>query len=96
MAVEVSWREAEWEMVQSNHVYTAKNVPVGYEVGDREESHCIFQIHAPVHQATADRLGIGDFKTNVESCVAMARVIYEQRGNTFAAWSVTKNILAML
>ena len=82
-------------MQQSNFRYTAKNVPKGYKVGDREESHCIFQIHAPVHQVTADRLGYGDFRTNVESCVAMARVIYDQRGN-FTAWEAYNTHLAMI
>ena len=86
-AVAVAQGESGLEMVQSNFVYTANNVPRGYKVGDREESYCIFQIHAPVHQATAERLGLEDFRTNIESCVAMARVIYDDRNN-FTAWSV--------
>lgn len=80
-------------MQQSKHVYTARNVPPGYRVGDREQSFCIFQIHAPAHDATAKRLGYGDYKTNVESCIQMARVIYEDRGG-FYPWTVYKNILA--
>jgi hypothetical protein len=35
--------------VQSKHHYTAKNVPRGYDVGDREESHGLVQIHLPAH-----------------------------------------------
>lgn len=81
-------------MVQSKHTYHANNVPPGYNVGDREQSFCIFQIHAPAHDATAKRLGLGDYRTNVESCIKMARVIYDDRGG-FYPWSVYKKILAM-
>lgn len=35
--------------VQSNHVYTPTNVPRGYQVGDREESYGLVQIHLPAH-----------------------------------------------
>lgn len=35
--------------IQSKHVYTEKNVPKGYRVGDREQSFGLVQIHAPAH-----------------------------------------------
>lgn len=82
-------------MVQSNHVYTAKNVPTGYKVGDREQSFCMFQIHKPAHHATAVRLGLDDYATNVESCVQMAYVIYKDKGD-FSDWTVNDRVLAML
>lgn len=80
-------------MVQSRHVYTSRNVPPGYKVGDTEQSFCMFQIHAPAHTAAIQRLGLDDYATNVESCVKMARVIYDQSG--WHPWSVYKDILAM-
>ena len=93
-AVEVARMESTFQMIQSNHVYTAKNVPPGYKVGDREQSFCVFQIHEPAHRETIERLGLQDFKTNVESCVKMAYVIYKNKGS-FSDWSVYKTILAM-
>jgi hypothetical protein len=53
----------------------------------RERSFCYFQIHEPAHDATAQKLGLGDYKTNPESCIKMARVVYDQRGD-FTAWTV--------
>lgn len=82
-------------MVQSNHTYTVTNVPKGYSVGDREQSYCMFQIHEPVHKDLIKSLGAEDFKTNVESCVKVARAIYIQSGYSFKPWSVYKDILAM-
>lgn len=35
--------------VQSNHRYTVRNVPKGYQVGDREQSFGLVQIHLPAH-----------------------------------------------
>jgi len=35
--------------IQSKHVYTEKNVPKGYKVGDREQSYGLVQIHLPAH-----------------------------------------------
>lgn len=92
-AVEVARRESQFIMQQSKHRYTARNVPEGYSVGDREQSFCVFQIHAPVHDKKAQELGYGDYRTNIESCVKMAYVIYQERG--FHPWSVYKDILAM-
>ena len=95
MAVAVARAESTLRMVQSNFIYTASNVPRGKKVGDREESYCIFQIHAPAHQVEADRLGYGDYRTNIESCVAMAYEIYKNKGYTFTDWSVYKGLLAL-
>lgn len=86
-------RESGLQMIQSRHVYNARNVPAGKKVGGREESFCIFQIHDPAHKNTIVRLGLEDYKTNIESCVKIARVIYDQSG--FRPWSVYKDILAM-
>lgn len=86
--------ESQLRMIQSNHVYTEKNVPPGLKPGDREQSFCIFQIHEPAHKETIERLGLQDYKTNVESCVKMAYVIYKKKGS-FKDWSVYKTILAM-
>ena len=41
--------------IQSNHRYTAENVPVGYQVGDREQSWGLVQIHIPVHDVTIEQ-----------------------------------------
>ena len=38
--------------IQSHHTYHSGNVPVGYSVGDREESYGLVQIHVPVHDVT--------------------------------------------
>lgn len=92
-AVTVAELESELRMVQSDYVYTATNVPAGYKVGDREESYCIFQIHKPAHHATAERLGLADYATNVESCVKMAKVIKDKSG--WSPWTVYQTILAM-
>lgn len=70
-------------MVQSNHIQ-----PYG-----REESYGIFQIHARAWEATAQQLGYGDYKTNVESNILMARYIYEVSG--WGAWTCNRHI-AML
>lgn len=94
-AIQVAYMESQLRMVQSNHVYTASNVPAGHSVGSRENSFCIYQIHKPAHHQTAVRLGLDDYATNVESCVKMARVVYDQAGGSFSPWSVYKNILAM-
>ena len=45
--------ESGWNTsIQSKHKYTARNVPNGYKVGDREESYGLVQIHVPVHSVT--------------------------------------------
>ena len=95
MAVAVARAESDLLMIQSRHIYTASNVPKGYKVGDKEESFCIFQIHKPAHQASADKLGYGDYRTNIESCVYMAYEIYKNKGYTFTDWSVYKGLLAL-
>ena len=35
--------------IPSEHVYHAGNVPRGYSVGDKEDSHGLAQIHLPAH-----------------------------------------------
>ena len=90
-AVAVAQAESKLKMVQSDQHYQEDKPKWGVKKGDRELSFCIFQIHAPAHDETAKRLGLGDYRTNIESCVKMARVVYDQRGN-FTAWTVyTKN-----
>ena len=92
MAINIAYRESGLRMVQSNYTYT-NNVPKGHSAGQREQSFCVFQIHKPAHHANAVRLGLDDYATNVESCVKMAKVIYDNSG--WRAWSVYKDILAM-
>lgn len=42
--------ESGWNhTIQSNHVYTERNVPKGYKIGDREQSFGLVQIHLPAH-----------------------------------------------
>lgn len=55
--------------------------------GVREPSFCTFQIHEPSWMKLAKSLGYGDYKTNVESCVKMARVVYETSGNKWTMWT---------
>ena len=81
-------------MSQSGLRYTIKNVPKGFKVGDMEQSFCFFQIHEPAHKETIQAHGLEDFKTNVESCVKMARIIYDQAGG-FYPWTEYHNIIAM-
>lgn len=52
----------------------------------REQSFGIFQIHARDHDRTAQRLGLEDYRTDVEDNVAMARHLYNSRGN-FKDWT---------
>ena len=85
-AVAVAMAESGMRMVQSNHKYP-KDMD-GQKVGSRERSWCIYQIHEPAHDATAVQLGYENYKTDVEDCVKMARVVYEQAGNSFRPWTV--------
>ena len=96
MAVRVAFQESRLKMVQSNERYQEDKPHWGVKAGDRELSFCIFQIHLPAHGDTIKRLGLEDFKTNVESCVAIARVVYDQRGGSFKPWTEYWNILAMV
>jgi len=88
--------ESGMRMVQSNHNYP-KDMD-GQKSGSREKSFCIFQIHEPAHDATAKRLGLENYKTDIEDCVKMARVVYDQAGKSFTPWTVytKKTYLAML
>lgn len=82
-------------MIQSRHIYTKDNPKLGIKAGERERSFCMFQIHEPAHIDTIERLGLQDYKTNVESCLKMARVVYEQAGHSFNPWTVYKQTIAM-
>jgi len=84
-AVAVAMAESGMRMVQSNHKYP-KDMD-GQRSGSQERSFCIYQIHEPAHHATAVRLGYENYKTDVEDCVKMARVIYDQAGG-WSPWTV--------
>jgi len=84
-AVAVARAESGLRMIQSNHRYP-KDMD-GQRSGSRERSFCLYQIHEPAHDANAKRLGLGDYKTNPESCIKMARVIYDQAGG-WSPWTV--------
>lgn len=48
--------ESGWDhTVQSHHTYHSTNAPIGYGVGDREESYGLVQIHVPVHNVTIEQ-----------------------------------------
>lgn len=96
MAVRVFSRESggTFSMGQSNLRYPKDRPDWGVKAGDRELSFCFAQIHSPAHDADAKRLGLGDYRTNVESCVKMARVIYDDAGG-FTPWTEYHKILAM-
>lgn len=51
----------------------------------REQSFGIFQIHAKDWEQTAIKLGLPDYKTNVEQNLKMARHVYEVQG--WDAWT---------
>ena len=79
--------ESKLVMQQSRERYPKDRPEYGVKAGDRELSFCIFQIHSPAHDANARRLGLGDYRTNIESCVKMAHHIYTAKGD-FSDWSV--------
>lgn len=68
--------------IQSQHRYHAGNVPKGYNVGDREESYGLAQIHLPVHpnvtkkQATDPEFAI-DF---------LAKNLKQNKGNMWTCY----------
>ena len=80
-AVAVAYAESGMRMVQSDHMQ-----PYG-----REESFGLFQIHAKAWEAEAKRVGLTNYKTDIEQNIKMARHVYEQAGNSFSPWSVYKN-----
>jgi len=86
-AVAVAMAESGLVMQQSRERYKEDKPHWGVKKGDRELSFCIFQLHSPAHDANAKRLGLGDYRTNIESCVKMARVVFDDRGD-FTAWTV--------
>ena len=79
--------ESGMQMIQSRHTYPSDRPHEGVRAGQTERSFCLFQIHAPAHHTTAERLGLEDYATNPESCIKMARVIYDQAGG-FSPWTV--------
>ena len=86
-AVAVATAESQLLMVQSKEIYQEDKPHWGVKKGDTELSFCIFQIHAPAHDVKAKQLGLGDYRTNIESCVKMARVIYDQASG-WSPWTV--------
>jgi hypothetical protein len=97
MAVEVARRESfgYFGMEQSQLRYLKDRPDWGVKAGDQELSFCTFQIHAPAHDDTAEELGLENYKIDFEQCVLLARVIYDQGGGSFAAWTEYHKILAM-
>ena len=55
----------------------------------------MFQVHEPVHKELIAKLGLEDYRTNVESCVKMGRAIYEQAGYSFNPWTEYHKLIAM-
>lgn len=96
MAVRVAIAESAGtlSMEQSRLLYPKDRPDWGVKAGQRERSFCFFQIHEPSHDVRAKQLGLEDYKTNVESCVKMARVIYDDAGG-FYPWTEYHKILAM-
>lgn len=46
--------ESQWSpTAQSHHTYSADNVPKGYNIGDREQSFGLVQIHLPAHTSVS-------------------------------------------
>ena len=95
VAVRVAELENGFRMTQSNLRYTKDRPEYGVKQGDRELSFCMFQIHEPAHKNTIAKHGLHDYKTNVESCVKIARIVYEQAGNSFSPWTVYRKYIAM-
>lgn len=95
VAVRVAELETGLRMVQSKERYPKDRPEYGVKAGERERSYCMFQIHEPAHKDTIEKYGLENFKTNVESCVKMARIVYEQRGNSFTPWTVYNKYIAM-
>jgi hypothetical protein len=53
----------------------------------RERSFGIFQAHEPDWAATADRLGLYDWRTDPKDNIALARYIYDSAGKRWTPWS---------
>ena len=58
----------------------------------RERSFGLFQVHEPDWADDAERLGLDDWRTDVEENVKLARYIYEKAGKSFRPWSCLKLI----
>ena len=83
----MAYAESQLEMIQSRERYPEDRPDWGVKAGDTELSFCVFQLHQPAHHATAVRLGLENYKTDIEDCVAMARVVYGQAGG-WSPWTV--------
>lgn len=94
-AVSVAELESELLMVQSKAKYTFSQPELGIYKGQREKSFCIFQIHEPVWRSVIEKNDLSDYRTNVESCVKMARIIYDDAGGNFSDWTTYNEHLAM-
>lgn len=69
--------------VQSNHRYTPTNVPPGYEVGDREQSFGLVQVHLPAHPTITKEQA-----TNPEFAVEfLANNLQQNRGNMWTCYN---------
>lgn len=53
----------------------------------QERSYGLFQVHAPDWEHVAQRLGLEEYKTDLEDNLAMARHIYEVAGKRWTPWS---------
>lgn len=69
---------------QSQHRYTATNVPKGYQVGDREESWGLVQIHLPAHP-TISKEQANDPEYAAEF---LARNLKAGRGSMWTCYSI--------
>ena len=94
VAKEVARLESTYKMVQSNLTYKFTDASRGIYKGDRERSFCFFQIHEPDWMDDALRLNLSDYKTNPNSCLLLARHIYDVSGKSFRLWTTYKVHLA--
>lgn len=74
-------------MGQSRLIYSWGSPRRGISIGDRERSFCYFQIHEPDWNTEAKRLGFGDYKTDPEHCIKMAKHIFDAAGQSFSDWT---------
>lgn len=74
--------------IPSGHVYHAGNVPRGYKVGDKEDSHGLVQIHLPAHRhVTYEQATNPEFAADF-----LARNLAVGRGSM---WTCYNNYVAM-
>lgn len=77
IAVRIAKCESGLKMIQSNHVANGK----------REESFGIMQIHSPSWETKAHQLGLGDYRTDIQQNIKMARFIFDNAGKKWTDWS---------